>query len=46
MEILQEITADPLKRWMLIILVALEVPAFVFLVSAWILAKRKEKRDP
>lgn len=45
MEVLQEIAADPLKRWMLILLIVLEVPAFVFLVSAWILAKRQEKRD-
>lgn len=38
---MEEILADPLKRWMLIALVAVEVPAAAFLIWAWFRDKRR-----
>lgn len=38
---MEEILQDPLKRAMLCILVALEVPAIIFLIVAWFKAKKE-----
>ena len=39
-----EILQDPLKRTMLIILLAVEIPAVIFLVVSWFKACKEEKR--
>ena len=40
---LNDIIHDPIKLPMLVILVALEVPALIYLIVEWIRANRKEK---
>lgn len=38
---MKEILSDPLKMTMLIILASLEIPAILFLIAAWIKAKKE-----
>ena len=42
---LNDIINDPIKLPMLVILVALEVPALIILIVEWVRANRKEKKD-
>ena len=41
---LNDIIHDPIKLPMLVILVALEVPAMIYLIVEWIRANRKENK--
>ena len=41
---LNDIIHNPIKLPMLVILVALEVPAMIYLIVEWVMANRKEKK--
>ena len=44
MHLLEAILSDPLKRAMLALLLALEIPAAIFLVREWIRARKQHFR--
>lgn len=45
MELLREIVSDPLKRWMAAALVAMYVPAQVFLIVAFVRDWKRAKKE-